>query len=251
MAASISEAAITMIEGFEICDPYNPRASWPGGASGITVAVGYDLGYASPSDLIRDWHDLVSAGALAAMQSCCGRKGASAQAMLHSVAFQIPYAAAAKVFLERDIPRYSAMTVAAFPNVTELSGDSFGALVSLVFNRGAGMTDPPGFPDSRLEMREIRDPCTARNFAAVRGLIRAMKRLWPSGLVDRREAEAALFERGLVTVPIHAIPASKSHQTLQPTAKNATVPPPKQITPDTDEADILDTEFNSPQGATP
>jgi GH24 family phage-related lysozyme (muramidase) len=246
---AVSPRAIALIEGFEISAPYNPRAIWPGEGSGITVAVGYDLGYASPSDVIRDWHDLVSAGVLAAMQSCCGRKGASAQAMLHNVTFQIPYAAAECVFRERDIPRYSKITADAFPNVSELSGDSFGALVSLVFNRGASMVDPPKYPNTRLEMRQIRDACARRDFAAVPSLIRSMKRLWTNGLVDRREAEAVLFESGLNTSAKSPVSPLISTEMGPKTPGNDQISNLAMAAPESD-ADALDAEFNPPQGAT-
>jgi hypothetical protein len=51
-------------------------------------------------------------------------------------------------------------------------------------------------------MREIYDLMLNRNFAAIPGKIREMKRLWRDdpqarGLLARRELEALLFEQGL------------------------------------------------------
>lgn len=68
-----------------------------------------------------------------------------------------------------------------------------GALVSLVYNRGASMIGP-----ARLEMRHIRDVCLpAGDAACVAAQIRAMTRLWrgssiEAGMYRRRYAEATL-----------------------------------------------------------
>jgi GH24 family phage-related lysozyme (muramidase) len=76
-----------------------------------------------------------------------------------------------------------------------------GALVSLVFNRGASL----GPDDKRKEMRNIAAHMQARNFDAIPAEIRAMKRIWEGkpklrGLLVRRDKEAAFFEEGLKQV---------------------------------------------------
>lgn len=222
MIHPISDAAVDMIIGFEISSPedYIPKPAWPGGASGITIGIGYDLGYATASIIAQDWAALPS-GTLIRLQSCAGRKAASAGSMLHLIADAlIPWPAAEAVYKTCDLPRYAAQVLSAFPNSDELSPDSFGALVSLVMNRGASMADPSGYPGTRLEMRQIQADCVAKDFAAVPARIRAMKRLWTNGLIERREAEAQLFEKGLGIAPPAPAPS---------------------------EADILDSEYN--QGA--
>ena len=85
----------------------------------------------------------------------------------------------------------------AFPGCEELPADCFGALVSLVYNRGGGMGIPGD--ERRAEMRLIRDAIRVRDYSDVPEALREMKRLWPNagGLRARRDAEAALFERGL------------------------------------------------------
>jgi GH24 family phage-related lysozyme (muramidase) len=218
-----SDRAVALILEYEVGSSYRASATWPGGASGITVGIGYDLGYASEEDIQRDWGDLVSVAMLGQMLRCSGSKGAAAQALLPQMKIGIPESSADTVFHERDIPRYSALTATTFPNCAALSGDSFGALVSLVFNRGASLIDSPPGSGNRAEMREIYRAMDDEAFATVPGFIRAMKRLWIGkgldGLLARRDAEADLFEAGLVA---------------------AADPPPAPI----DEADALDTEFN-------
>jgi GH24 family phage-related lysozyme (muramidase) len=199
MLPAIPDDALSLIEQFEIGPPgaYVPHPVWPGGASGMTIGIGYDLGYATAKQIATDWATLPRL-TIIRLQSCAGHTGDVARMLLSAYQnIDIPYVDACDVFYNIDLPRCAALTAATFPNCEELSGDSFAALVSLVMNRGASMIDPPGYPNARLEMRQIRDACAARNFAAVPGYIRAMTRLWTNGLVARREAEADLFEKGL------------------------------------------------------
>jgi hypothetical protein len=69
-------------------------------------------------------------------------------------------------------------------------GDGFGALTSLIYNRGPGMAG-----DDRSEMREIRDAMQRCDFLVVADYIRSMERLWPKvpGLRLRRRWEADTF----------------------------------------------------------
>jgi hypothetical protein len=197
----LSAGALALIERFEIGDEaaYIAHPVWPGGASGLTIGIGYDLGYVTAPQIARDWAALPSLTVMR-LQSCAGYKGASGRLLLPGFAnIDIPYASACDVFRNVILPRYAALTAETFPHSQELSGASFGALVSLVMNRGAGMIDHPPGSNARLEMRQIRGACAARNFAAVPGYIRAMTRLWTNGLVDRRKAEADLFEQGLAS----------------------------------------------------
>ncbi len=196
-----SVTSLSLIEYYEVggAGTYNSRPVWPGGASGLTIGIGYDLGYANTAQIATDWL-AVSPAIQIRLQSYAGRTGASAHVLLAAAQdIIIPWGLAKRVFEETDIPRASALTAQAFQNTDQLSPDSFGALVSLVFNRGASMTDTS--PGNRLEMREIRDAMQAAEFNPIPDLIRSMKRLWQGrgldGLLARRDAEAALFEKGL------------------------------------------------------
>lgn len=203
---SISARAVAMIEEFEVggAQNYQPHPAWPGGASGVTIGVGYDLGYAVPDQIAKDWYALPDA-ARCRLQSYAGRTGAAAASLLPGARdIEIPRPIAFQVFEERDIPRNCLLTSQTFLHCDELSADSFGALVSLVFNRGTAMTDTQ--PNAnRLEMRQIRDAMAASDFQLIPGFIRAMKRLWQgqrlAGLLVRRDTEAGLFEAGLIQTP--------------------------------------------------
>src|SRR5215471_4173001 len=99
-----------------------------------------------------------------------------------------------------------------FGNPPGLPPLCFGVLVSLVYNRGASLTDSTSRPGDRQEMRDIRDAVASRQFDKIPGLLRSMERLWPlgNGLRSRREQEAELFEAGLGCTSPKFCPALKS-----------------------------------------
>ena len=201
MSTALSEAGIIMIEGFEIDNPYNPHITWPGGASGPTGGVGYDFAYESATQIKADWGDLLSAATVARLQKYVGCYGAQAQKLVQSAQDILIFRAAAdKVFRERNIPRYTALALSTY-NCSMLNGDGLSSIVSLTFNRGTSMTDPPGRPNARLEMRQIRDALASGHPELVPGYLRSMKRLWVGlgldGLISRRETEAVMLEKSL------------------------------------------------------
>ena len=234
-----SDKAIASVEKWENFPAnFDGTLSWPGGASGITAGYGYDVGYATASDVKADWGDVVPAATLTKMLACLGIKGTAARARLPLVrGVYVTQAAADHVFRERDLPRYAAMTVQAFPNADELSGDSFGALWATVMNRGAAMNDTAGYPGSRLEMRQIRDACGARRFDEVTGFLRSMTRLWVGqnlgGLITRYNETAELFEEGLADNAMVVQPSA-------PTPPHASQPAaPHESTAELSETDAL------------
>lgn len=200
----ISPAGVDLIVAHEGCPP---RPYWPGGASGVTLGVGYDLGHHSAEELQEDWIEpgRISIPDLAtehALLRCVGKRGGAAAALVSTVrGCRIEEADAREVFEERSVPKYEAQTRAAFPGVEALPLDAYSALVSLVFNRGPGMGNPnnPDDWDRRREMREIRDLVPTGDLAGIAAAIRSMKRLWEGknldGLLRRREDEAKLVER--------------------------------------------------------
>ena len=174
------------------------RPTWPGGASGVTIGVGYDLGYQGKFD--ADWSDLLTPTQMDALRPWLGRQGATASAGPAQLqAVSIPWHAAWTVFIRRSLPGEITLTRATFHGPVAPPPLCLGVLVSLVYNRGTSMTDSQQSPGNRKEMRDIRDAVAAGRLGDVPAALRAMKRLWPegNGLRDRREREAKLFEEGL------------------------------------------------------
>jgi hypothetical protein len=176
----------------------NQRPEWPGGASGVTIGIGYDLGY--QADFEADWAGLLTASQMTALKQWIGIRGNGASAGPAALAgIGIPWNAAWTVFIGRTLPQSVGDTRNVFFRSTEMPRLCLGVLVSLVYNRGTSMTDSANYPGSRKEMREIRDAVANGRFSDIPDLLRAMKRLWtePNGLRDRRDREAKLFEIGL------------------------------------------------------
>lgn len=197
----ISQAAFNLIIAEEVSsravyEKRYQRPEWPGGMSGVTVAIGYDFGFASETKIRRDWTKRLDQAELNAALSCSGVTGARAESLLPLIRPQIviPWDEAIDVFTNTDVVEWCAAVRTSLPNTDKLSADSFGALVSLAYNRGASF-DKSG--DRYSEMRAIKTHMWSEEFYRIPGELRAMKRLWNNGLVGRREREALLFERGL------------------------------------------------------
>ncbi|WP_429494099.1 hypothetical protein [Paraburkholderia youngii] len=202
---SISQDAKDLIVAFEVTDQKRyearyQRPIWPGGNSGITIGIGYDLGWATSEWLRSDWTDRLAPEHLALLSSVCGKTGENVQPLLTDLqSIQIPWVDAFIQFNSVTLPRYIAETLAVADNVSKLSDDSLGALVSLDYNRGQNFRTQSY---RYVEMNAIYRSLVTGNFADIPAQIRKMKRLWEGisgarGLVIRRELEAVLFEKGL------------------------------------------------------
>lgn len=185
------------------------RPEWPGGRSGVTVAIGYDLGMASKAKITADWKGRVSDAMLGVMVSCSGVSGDAARTLLPSVRgmILIPWSVAMDVFLNRDVPEWTSAVIRKIPAAAGLPPDCLGALVDTAYNRGASF-DNAG--DRYAEMRAIKSDVTANHLEHVPYDFRSMERLWPDmrGLRDRCEARAKLWDLGL-SAP-HAAPEAHS-----------------------------------------
>lgn len=201
----VSDEALDLIIYFEVAglEGYERRYTkpmLPGGHAGVTIGLGYDIGYNTSSEFMDLWSKHLPPDELQRLQYFSGLKGSEdgfmSWALTHVLAdIEIPLSAALVTF-EEALTRFGRRTLCAFPNSLELHPHSFGALLSLVYNRGPSLQG-----ERRLEMRNIRDHMAARQFEKIPNELRAMKRLWPAslaGLHKRRDAEAELFERGLL-----------------------------------------------------
>jgi hypothetical protein len=168
--------------------------TWPGGESGVTIGVGYDLGFTSKQQIETDWGPYLEKPERTALAAVQGAKGAVADQLARGLSYiNIPLAAAEPVFYASTVPRFARITRDAFPGVEKLPLDAQGALLSLVFNRGASLSG-----ERRSEMRAIRDELAGGGSPArIADLLEAMQRLWPDarGLRERRVREAE-FVRG-------------------------------------------------------
>lgn len=205
---NLSREAIDLIIQFEVgggrkyYDRFLAHPSWPGGASGVTIGIGYDLGY--NRTFKEDWQDLLDPDDFARLSRTLrltGQRAASAVSGVRDII--VPWEMAVKVFNECTLPEYIQQTLRAFPKSQFLPPNAFGALVSLVFNRGPLVDNS----DRRREMRRIKeilamggdDIVDSEDIEEIANQVRSMSRLWPDNtksdndLHDRRHAEADLI----------------------------------------------------------
>ena len=172
---------------------------WAGGESGVTIGMGYDLGFNSDKQFMADWPGAINLNFINALRPTIGIKGIQAKAMLKGeiLNVRIPYNTAYEVFVKSSLPRYYAMTKKIYPNMDLLNEDTQGALVSVVYNRGNKLEG-----DSRAEMRAIVDLIAKQDYEGIAEQIEKSKRLWENrgldGLVVRREAEADLVRDSMM-----------------------------------------------------
>jgi GH24 family phage-related lysozyme (muramidase) len=181
--------------GEQYYNKFLKRFTWPGGASGPTIGIGVDCAYYQPSELKNIFSFLPSKH----LSLVCGAYGKSGEAgrkytkILRDVGIEVNWEQAQKIFLNTTWAKFSKLTDRVFPKSDELCDDAYGALVSLVFNRGTSLSG-----DSRSEMRDIRNLVQDKNYYAIARKIRSMKRLWFGkgfdGLIDRREMESRMVE---------------------------------------------------------
>src|SRR5262249_20184295 len=195
----LNDASLKLIIDFEVAggeqyyDKHLQSPVWPGAASGVTIGVGYDLGYNSPATITSDWEQHLDQAVLAPLLATAGKTGQNAKAALASVKdIKVPWSAAFAVFQAVTIPKFTNLARNTFPGFDDLDPNCQGALVSLVFNRGGSLDGP-----RRVEMRAIRDLVPHKDYAGIAQQIRKMKRLWigtdvENGMSRRRDAEADL-----------------------------------------------------------
>jgi GH24 family phage-related lysozyme (muramidase) len=195
----ISKKSIDMIINHEIggkayYEKVLQKPTFPGGQSGVTIGLGYDLGYNTEKQFLEDWSDKLNLNFLTPLRKVIGLKGETAKQMLRGEILQVrvPYNAAYEVFIKKSLPRYYAMTKAIYPELDTLNEDTRGALVSMIYNRGNKIEG-----DSRKEMKAIVDLVAKADYEGIADQIERSKRLWENkgldGLVKRREEEADLI----------------------------------------------------------
>jgi GH24 family phage-related lysozyme (muramidase) len=196
-----SIAALNLILQYEVgggkayYEKYLSTPTWPGGASGMTLGIGIDCGYYTPIELSSMFSFLPN-NQLEIIKGASGKTGDAGKQWTKdhkNSGITVSWDQAIKLFTDITWPKFARLTEKAFPGVDKLCDNAYGALVSLVFNRGSAMSG-----DSRLEMRNIRDLVPKKDYKGIAKELRKMKRIWQGkgldGLLERREAEAKLVE---------------------------------------------------------
>lgn len=198
----ISDKALDLILSFEGFD----TGSWPGGASGVTWGYGWDAGYHTLEQFRADWQAWLTRADFTRLRTVIGLTGEAARKVAPFVTpVLIDQYQAREVFARAQMPRAEAATRTVFQGAESLPADAYGALVSLVFNRGTRLKDSHPAIEERREMRQVAEAVKHGDLRRIAVALRSMSRLWTgqlpapynvkmTGLVRRREAEAAMVE---------------------------------------------------------
>ena len=199
-ALTVSRKGLKMIVKHEISSPayyrkFLSQPIWPGGSSGVTIGIGYDLGYNNERQIRKDWAGQLNDTDLEKLVVVAGLKGQSAQQALKGVrSVSVPFENARDVFYESTLGRYAASTAKTYPGIEALFPDAQAGLLSLIYNRGASRAGA-----RRKEMAAIKPLVAQQDYEAIARQIRAMKRLWEGkglpGLLKRRDDEARLVRQ--------------------------------------------------------
>ena len=138
----LSKKSLDLILEFEVGGGENyynkflKNPTWPEGQSGVTIGVGYDLGYVNKAEFSEDWKDLPKE-VFDRLYKVVGIKGYNAKNLVRGLKdISIPWDLALKVFNNKTVTKFWNLTKQTFPNFDNLPEDAKGGLVSLVFNRG-------------------------------------------------------------------------------------------------------------------
>lgn len=196
-----SQQALDLILEYEVgggesyYNKYLKGPTWPGGASGMTLAIGIDCGYYTKDELAKMFNFELHPQ-LDYILGAAGKTGQAGKEYTNSVknkGIVVSWDQAISIFKQYTWPKFAKLTESAFPGVDQLCDNAYGALVSLVFNRGSSLTGA-----SRAEMRTIRELVPKKDYQGIANELRSMKRIWEGkgldGLLARREAEAKLVE---------------------------------------------------------
>lgn len=205
LMGELSDAGIAFIAKYEISSEsyYNKclkSPSYPGGASGVTIGIGYDLGYTPENQFRRDWRGKLPTGMFRKLSSVLTIKGRSAKGRINSLSnIEIPYDVALDVFENSTVQVWYAKALRVFPALGNLHPDAQTALVSLCFNRGASLTgtNREGMADIATVLSDVQKELTVEDYKKLAQIIVDMKPIWEGrgldGLLARRDAEAELI----------------------------------------------------------
>lgn len=170
------------------------KMTWPGGASGVTMGIGADLGYMSSTEFDKYFAKYFKSEENKKLKSVIGLKGQDAKIAISKLkGIELSWENASEAFIEWTLPKFWNLTNILWKGLDKLCESAQIALVSIVFNRGASTKG-----SSRIEMSNIKPLVLKKDYKGIAREIRKMKRLWEGknmdGLLKRREEEAKMVE---------------------------------------------------------
>jgi GH24 family phage-related lysozyme (muramidase) len=194
-----SKNALDLIYKYEVgggeqyYNKFLKQFTWPAGASGPTIGIGIDCAYYTQKEL-SNLFSFLPFQQRKLVEEASGKTGLAGKEytkVLRKAGIEMSWDQAQNIFMTTTWPKFASLADRTFPQADQLCDSAYGALVSIVFNRGGSLSG-----NSRSEMRAIRELVPNKNYNAIAKEIRLMKRLWEGknmeGLLQRRDAEADL-----------------------------------------------------------
>lgn len=192
----VSRAGLDLLVSFEVSSPafYEKklrRPCWPGGESGVTIGIGYDVGVTGAKQIDQDWRGQLSDEAVDRLLTAQGISGARAKQLARDLSdVEVPLDVAQAVFYRCTVPQFARRTLDVYPRVDKLPPDAQAMVLSLIYNRGARLTGA-----RRQHMAALKPLIARGDLDAIAEQFDLMTALWPDlpGLQTRRRKEAAMI----------------------------------------------------------
>jgi len=194
----VSRSGLDLLVGFEVSskafyEKFLRRPVWPGGDSGVTIGIGYDIGVTSRKQIERDWRGWLADADVERLLTAQGITGLPARKLAQALSdVDVPLDMAQSVFYRSTAPLFASRTLDTYPRVDELPADAQAMVLSLIYNRGTSLSGP-----RRRHMAALK-PLIAggiANLDAIAEQFDLMTELWPDlpGLRTRRRKEATVI----------------------------------------------------------
>jgi hypothetical protein len=134
----VSRAGLDLLVSFEVTSPayYEKklrRPCWPGGESGVTIGIGYDVGVTSARQIEQDWRGQLTDAAVDRLLTVQGVTGARARQLAGGLSdVGVPFDIAQTVFYRCTVPQFARRTLGVYPGVDELPPDAQAMILSLI-----------------------------------------------------------------------------------------------------------------------
>lgn len=192
----VSRAGLDLLVAFEVTSPayYEKklrRPVWPGGESGVTIGIGYDIGVTSAKQIEHDWRGQLTDDSVDRLLTAQGISGARAKPLARGLSdVEVSFEIAQTVFYRSTVPQFARRTLEVYPRVDKLPADAQAMLLSLIYNRGTRLDG-----SRRRHMAALKPLIARGDLDAIAGQFDLMTELWPDlpGLVMRRRKEAAMI----------------------------------------------------------
>jgi hypothetical protein len=192
----VSRTGLDLLVAFEVSSPafYEKKLRcpvWPGGESGVTIGIGYDIGVTSARQCEQDWRGQLSDEMVDRLMTAQGIAGARAKQLARDLAdVEVSYDIAQAVFYRCTVPLFARRTLDVYPRVDKLPPDAQAMVLSLVYNRGTRLSG-----SRRRHMAALKPLIARGDLDAIAEQFDLMTELWPDlpGLRERRRKEAAMI----------------------------------------------------------